>query len=76
LSIINKTKHPTKGEKKIQDARTQVLTNKFFFHREQTTRGIKYLKTPSPLILRRTSDLKGREEHMTEQTDLKNLHLQ
>jgi hypothetical protein len=28
LPIINKTKHPTKGRKKVQDGRTQVLTNK------------------------------------------------
>jgi hypothetical protein len=28
LSIINKTKHPTKGEKKIWNAKTKVLTSK------------------------------------------------
>jgi hypothetical protein len=27
LPIINKTKHPRKGEKKIEDRRTQVLAN-------------------------------------------------
>jgi len=27
LPIIKKTKHPTKGEKKVQDGRTQVLAN-------------------------------------------------
>jgi hypothetical protein len=27
LSIINKTKHPTKGEKKVQNEKTQVLAN-------------------------------------------------
>lgn len=26
--IINKTKHPTKGEKKVRDGRTQVLADK------------------------------------------------
>jgi hypothetical protein len=28
LLTINKTKHPTKGEKNVQDGRTQVLANK------------------------------------------------
>jgi hypothetical protein len=27
LLIINKTKNPTKGEKKVQDGKTQVLVN-------------------------------------------------
>jgi hypothetical protein len=27
LSIINETKNPTKGEKKVQDGRTQILAN-------------------------------------------------
>jgi hypothetical protein len=27
LPIINKTNNPTKGEKKIQDGRTQLLAN-------------------------------------------------
>jgi hypothetical protein len=27
LSIINKTNNPTKGEKKVQDGRTQILAN-------------------------------------------------
>jgi len=27
LSIINKTKNPTKGEKKVQDGKTQTLAN-------------------------------------------------
>jgi hypothetical protein len=31
LPIINKTKHSTKGEKKVQDRRTQVLTNQKSF---------------------------------------------
>jgi hypothetical protein len=79
LSIINKTKHPTKREKKIQDAMTQVLTNKKIFQRGWTTREVKCLKPPyprPPTILRRRSDLKGREEHVKKHTDLKNLHLQ
>jgi hypothetical protein len=28
MPIIDKTKHPTKGDKKVQDGRTQVLANK------------------------------------------------
>ncbi len=28
MPIINKTKHPTNGDKKVQDGRTQVLANK------------------------------------------------
>jgi hypothetical protein len=27
MPIIDKTKHPTKGDKKVQDGRTQVLAN-------------------------------------------------
>jgi hypothetical protein len=27
LPIIKKTKHPTKGKKKVQDGKTQVLAN-------------------------------------------------
>jgi len=30
LLIINKTKHPTKGEKMTQDGRTHVLANEEF----------------------------------------------
>jgi hypothetical protein len=30
--IINKTKHPTKGDQKIQDGRTQVLANEKTFN--------------------------------------------
>jgi hypothetical protein len=66
LPIINKTKHPTKGEKKLQDGRTQVLANKEsskecepLGEREQ----IKYLE---PLIVRETFQIKRREEHLKE----------
>jgi hypothetical protein len=68
LSIINKTKYPTKREKKIQDAATQVFTNKKIFQRGWTTREVKCLKLPPPIVLRRTSDLKGREEHVKKHT--------
>jgi hypothetical protein len=33
LTIINKTKHSTKGERKVQDGRTQVLANQKFLQR-------------------------------------------
>jgi hypothetical protein len=39
LPIINKTKHTTKGEKKVQDGRTQVLANEELFKRGRTARG-------------------------------------
>jgi hypothetical protein len=34
----NKTKHTTKGEKKVQDGRTQVLANEELFKRWWTAR--------------------------------------
>jgi hypothetical protein len=34
LLIINKTKHPTKGEKKVQDERAQVLTDEKSFKKK------------------------------------------
>jgi hypothetical protein len=39
LPNINKTKHPKKGEKKLQDGRTQVHAKRKNHKQGQTTRG-------------------------------------
>jgi hypothetical protein len=39
LPTINKTKHTTKREKKVQDGRTQALANEELFKRRWTARG-------------------------------------
>jgi hypothetical protein len=53
LQIINKTKNPTKGEKKVQDGRTPSLGKLGIFQRGQIARGmkkeIKYLNPPPQL---------------------------
>jgi hypothetical protein len=56
LPIINKTKHPTKGEKKLQDGRTQVLANKEFSKEGETRGEREQIKYPEPLIVRNISD--------------------
>jgi hypothetical protein len=49
MSIINKTKQPTKGRKKVQDERTQVLTNKESFLKCGSQGEHEQIKHPNPL---------------------------
>jgi hypothetical protein len=56
LPIINKTKHPTKGEKKLQDGRTQVLANKESSKEDEPLGEWEQIKYPEPLIVRYISD--------------------
>jgi hypothetical protein len=56
LLIINKTKHPTKGEKKVQDEKAQVLTNEESFKKKgQIVKGTKTNQVFNPLIVRSMS---------------------
>jgi hypothetical protein len=49
LPIINKTKHlATKGKKKVQDGRNQVLANKETSKEGQITREWEQIKYPNP----------------------------
>jgi hypothetical protein len=54
LPIINKTKIPTKGEKKVQDGRTPSFGKLRILQRGQITRGTKknQVLEPSPPIAR------------------------
>jgi len=56
LPIINKTKHTTKGEKKLQDGRTQVLANKESSKEGEPLGEWEQIKYPEPLIVRYISD--------------------
>jgi hypothetical protein len=60
LPIINKTKHPTKGEKKLQDGRTQVLANKESSKEGEPLGEREQIKYPEPLIVRNISEKEGR----------------
>jgi hypothetical protein len=63
LLIIKKTKHLTKGKKKVQHGRTQVLANEKSSKKNRSLKTMNKLNTQSPLIARSVSNKEKRGTH-------------
>jgi hypothetical protein len=60
LSIINNTKHLTKGEKKVQHGRMLVLANEKSSQKNRSLKYMNKLNTQSPPIARSMSNKEKR----------------